>query len=69
MTASSPVHTMLRPSYLSSERMWHEKHTGLVNLMVSRKVFAFCHHRLMLVFEMMVVIVPLLVWSAGGKKN
>ncbi len=34
MTGSAPVHLMARPSYLSSERMWHEKHTGLVNLLV-----------------------------------
>nr|QID75817.1 diacylglycerol cyltransferase [Dunaliella salina] len=33
MSGSSPVHVVARPSYLSSERMWYEKHTGLVNLM------------------------------------
>lgn len=41
MTASSPVHRIQRPSYLSSERMWHEKHTGLINLMVSGCFFFF----------------------------
>eukprot|EP00967_Tisochrysis_lutea_P083744 scaffold116578_cov17-Tisochrysis_lutea.AAC.2 len=29
MSGSSPVHVVARPSYLSSERMWYEKHTGL----------------------------------------
>lgn len=32
MLASTPVHTAVRFSYLSSERMWHEKHSGLYNL-------------------------------------
>ncbi|KAJ9518496.1 hypothetical protein QJQ45_018593 [Haematococcus lacustris] len=33
MSGSTPVHTGVKLSYLSSERMWHEKHTGLFNLM------------------------------------
>ncbi len=33
MLPSSPVHNATRVSYLSSERMWHEKHTGMINLM------------------------------------
>ncbi|KAG2424572.1 hypothetical protein HXX76_014452 [Chlamydomonas incerta] len=32
MLGSSPVHTSCRFSLLSSERAWHEKHTGLYNL-------------------------------------
>ena len=32
MTGSTPVHTSTRYSYLSSERMWYEKYTGLYNL-------------------------------------
>jgi hypothetical protein len=32
MLGSSPVHTSFRFSLLSSERAWHEKHTGLYNL-------------------------------------
>ena len=32
MLASTPVHTATRYSYLSSERVWHEKHTGMYNL-------------------------------------
>ncbi|GAX78660.1 hypothetical protein CEUSTIGMA_g6098.t1 [Chlamydomonas eustigma] len=32
MLASTPVHTAARFSYLSSERIWHEKHSGLYNL-------------------------------------
>uniref|UniRef100_A0A7R9VM43 O-acyltransferase n=1 Tax=Chlamydomonas euryale TaxID=1486919 RepID=A0A7R9VM43_9CHLO len=32
MLASTPVHVSVKFSYLSSERMWHEKHSGLYNL-------------------------------------
>ncbi|KAG1675120.1 hypothetical protein FOA52_003343, partial [Chlamydomonas sp. UWO 241] len=32
MLASTPVHTQVRFSYLSSERMYHERHSGLYNL-------------------------------------
>lgn len=32
MTGSSPVHTAVRFSYLSSERAWMENHYGLYNL-------------------------------------
>ncbi|KAG2493012.1 hypothetical protein HYH03_008675 [Edaphochlamys debaryana] len=32
MLGSSPVHTAARVSPLSSERAWHEKHTGMYNL-------------------------------------
>ena len=32
MLGSSPVHVRSCYSYLSSERMWHENHSGLYNL-------------------------------------
>eukprot|EP00798_Chlamydomonas_sp_ICE-L_P009854 gene9854-7744_t len=32
MSGSSPVHTAVKSSYLSSDRFWNEKHNGLYNL-------------------------------------